>query len=133
MSRTVFFLTIEHILAIHARMIDDFGGDPAVRDQGLLESALAMPAAQFGGKFLHPTLADMAGAYLFHLCRNHSFVDGNKRTALVAAEMFLLLNDFSLAATNRELEKLTIAVADGSLTKGEVIRFFKKNVKKIVV
>jgi death-on-curing protein len=88
-----------------------------------------MPAAQFGGKFLHKGLPAMAAAYLFHLCKNHAFVDGNKRTALVATEVFLLLNELRVLATNEELERLTLGVADGSISKGELTEFFQTHVE----
>ncbi len=130
MRETIVFLTIEHIAVIHKRMIDEFGGDTAIRDQGLLESAAAMPGAQFEGKRLHSTLAEMAAAYLFHICRNHPFVDGNKRTALTAAEIFLQLNDAMLKATNKELEKLTIGVAEGTISKEQAMEFFKEHVQQ---
>jgi len=122
------FLSVEHVLAIHRRVIADFGGDPTLRDRGLLESAVMMPAAQYGGKFLHPGIAAMAAAYLFHICRNHAFADGNKRTALAAAEVFLLLNGRQLRATNREVERLTLAVAEGASSKKEVVAFFRRHV-----
>ena len=86
------FLTIEEVLEIHERMLAEFGGLAGVSDQGLLDSALAMPQATFGGEFLHSTIAAMAATYLFHLCSNHAFMDGNKRTALAAAEVFVKRN-----------------------------------------
>jgi death-on-curing protein len=122
------FLTVEHVLDVHSRVIEEFGGDLGVRDEGLLESAVAMPAAQYGGEFLHPDIASMAAAYLFHLCRNHAFVDGNKRTALASAEVFLLVNDHRLQARNTEVEALTRGVADGTVAKSEVAAFFKDRV-----
>jgi len=128
MSRKVIFLSVENILTIHERMIREFGGDPSLRDQGLLEAAGMMPLAHYQGKYLHPSLAEMAGAYLFHLCKNHPFVDGNKRTSLAAAEVFLMLNKAKLTATNRQLEKLTRQVADGTLSKTEVLEFFRQHV-----
>jgi len=121
------FLSLDHLLAIHRRSIEEFGGDPAVRDQGLLESAIAMPAAQFGGRFLHDGVPAMAAAYLFHLCRNHPFVDGNKRTALAAAEVFLILNGIRLRATNDEVEALTLGVAASRISKDETTAFFAKH------
>ncbi len=124
MRAAVVFLSVGHVRAIHARMIAEFGGDASVRDEGLLASAVAMPTAQFEGEYLHNGLAEMAGAYLYHLCRNHPFVDGNKRTALAAADIFLRLNNARLKATNRELEKITLAVADGSLGKKELLKIF---------
>jgi death-on-curing protein len=98
-------------------MVDEFGGDPAVRDRGLLESAVALPASQFGGEYLHGGIPEMGSAYLFHICRNHAFVDGNKRTALTTAEMFVLLNGMRLVATNEELEELTFGVAASEIAK----------------
>ena len=127
MSAPPVFLTVEHVLTIHQRVIAEFGGDPAVRDQGLLESAVAMPSAQYGGEFLHADLPAMAAAYLFHLCRNHPFADGNKRTALVAAEVFLVLNGWQIQATSRALERLTFRIAEGPLTKDEVVSFLRSH------
>jgi death-on-curing protein len=121
------FLAVDQVLAIHRRMVEDFGGDPAVRDHGLLESAVMMPAAQFGGKWLHDEIPAMAAAYLFHLCRNHPFVDGNKRTALAAAEVFMLLNGMRLEATDAQLEQLTMGVASGQLAKEDAVAFFREH------
>jgi len=73
--------------------------------------------------------AAMAAAYLFHLCRNHPFVDGNKRTALAAAEVFLILNGKELAATNRELEEHTFALAAGQISKTQATAFFRRCIK----
>ena len=123
------FLSVAHVIAVHRRMIAEFGGDAEIRDRGLLDSAVAMPAAQFGGEFLHEDLAAMAAAYLFHLVKNHPFVDGNKRTALAAAEVFLLVNHLRLDATNSELEKLTMGAAKDGLSKNDVIRFFQERTK----
>ena len=120
-------LTVEHVLAIHGRMIREFGGDPGVRDHGLLESAVMMPAAQFGGRFLHDGIPAMAAACLFHLCQNHPFVDGNKRTALASAEVFLILNGMRLTATNEQLAELTLGVAEGRVSKEELAGFFGRH------
>ena len=78
------FLTKEYVTAIHADQINKYGGGQGLRDVGLLESALAQPRATFGGEWLHPTLFDMAAAYLFHLVENHPFLDGNKRVGAKA-------------------------------------------------
>jgi len=71
----------------------------------------------------------MGAAYLFHICKNRAFVDGNKRTALATAEMFILLNDLTLRAANHQLEALTVGIADGTITKDKVTEFFEKNIK----
>jgi death on curing protein len=124
------FLTVEQVLEIHRRGIEQHGGNSELRDRGLLESAVAMPAAQFGGEFLHGGVPAMAAAYLFHLCKNHPFVDGNKRVAVTAAEVFTELNGRRLIATDKELEKLTLGVADSSISKQDATRFFETHVKK---
>ncbi len=129
MKTTPTFLSVEHLLLIHLRMIREFGGAIEIRDRGLLESAVMMPSAQFDGEFLHDSVAAMGAAYLFHLCKNHPFVDGNKRTALATAEMFVLLNGWELRATNQQLEELTIGVAAGDHSKEHVLNFFRDHVK----
>jgi death on curing protein len=124
------FLSVDHVIAIHRRVIEEFGGSGEVRDRGLLESAVMLPAAQFRDEYLHRGLPEMAAAYLFGICRNHAFVDGNKRTALVAAEVFLMLNGMELKATNAELAEVTFGVAAGEVTKDEITRFMRKRVHR---
>ena len=114
------FLTLDEVLAIQAEQIERHGGTEGLRDSGLLESALAMPAATYGGEFLHSTLFEMAAAYLFHLCNNHPFLDGNKRTALATCLVFLWLNDLDVVADPDEIAELVLGVADGSLGKAQV-------------
>ena len=123
--KTPTFLGVDEVLAIHAHVVDRYGGDPGVRDVGLLQSALGMPEATFDGAFLHPSLAEMAAAYLFHISRNHPFVDGNKRTALASALAFLQLNGMRLAATEDELVELSLGVAAGRTTKADAAVFFQ--------
>ena len=118
------FLTLSDVLDIHRDQIERYGGASGIRDVGLLESALGMPMAGFGGNYLHSDLFEMAAAYLFHICKNHAFVDGNKRTALASAEIFVRLNNQRLNATDEELENLTRGVADGSISKEETTEFF---------
>ena len=79
------YLSLDEVLAIHARSIETFGGSFGIRDSGLLDSALAMPGAAFGGEELHATLFEKASAYAFHVAKNRPFVDGNKRTALATS------------------------------------------------
>ncbi len=94
------FLSVQDVLKIHNRMILEFGGDASVRDTGLLDSALAMPKSQFADQMMHPDIPSQAAAYLFHICKNHPFVDGNKRTALAACEVFILCNTVSTPPTH---------------------------------
>lgn len=118
------FLTIDDVLAIHAHMIDRYGGSHGIRERGLLESAVAMPEATFAGTELHATLHEQAAAYLFHLVMNHPFVDGNKRVALAAALTFLGLNDVVIRATDDELVELVLGVIAGANNKASVAEFF---------
>ena len=119
-----FFLKLEQILRLHQQLIEKFGGTTELRDQGLLESAIEMPAAQFGGEYLHGSVPEMAAAYLFHLCRNHPFVDGNKRVALASAEIFLNVNGWQLVASNDQLETVTLSVAASEMEKQKLTEFF---------
>ncbi len=128
--RRVLFLSVEGVLKIHLQVIHQFGGDPGLRDRGLLASAVAMPQASFDGKDLHGSLVEKAAAYHFHLCTHHPFLDGNKRVAVVAAELFLWINGHQLPATDAEIEKLTMGVASGQLPKDHVSEFFATHVKK---
>lgn len=90
------FVTISQVLDIHQRQIQRFGGTNGVRDEGLLDSALAQPQATFFGELLHPTISEQAAAYLYHLAMNHPFIDGNKRTAFAVMLTFLNLNGYTL-------------------------------------
>src|SRR5205809_5252440 len=122
------FLSLARVLRIHRSCIEMYGGDPAVRDMGLLESALGQPRASFGGQYLHEDLAAMAAAYLFHIVSNHPFVDGNKRTGALAAFAFLGMNDIDFDAPEKQFEQITLAVAQGQLSKADVAAFFRKHI-----
>ncbi|MEA5451262.1 type II toxin-antitoxin system death-on-curing family toxin [Leptolyngbya sp. CCNP1308] len=111
------FLDVEAVLRLHARQIERFGGTAGVRDAGLLDSALAQPQATFGGELLHPTLAEQAAAYLYHLSKNHPFVDGNKRTAFAVMDTFLRVNRKRLLLTNDEAYDLVMQTAQGQIDK----------------
>ncbi len=117
------------MIAIHNDQIARYGGAAGVRDWGLLKSATAMPAVTFGGQFLHADLIEMAAAYLFHLTRNHPFVDGNKRVGAVAATIFLALNELRLVADQDAYADLVESVAAGKTTKSEVAQFLRVNVE----
>jgi death-on-curing protein len=120
------FLTLDEVLSLHADQVARYGGSALVRDMGLLESALAMPPATFGGELLHDSLEEQAAAYLFHLVKNHPFVDGNKRTGLVAMLAFLGLNGRRLEAPDADLIDLGFGVAEGRITKAEVAVFVRR-------
>jgi death-on-curing protein len=123
------FLTLDEILALHADQVERYGGSAGIRDVGLLESAIGAPQATFGGAYLHATLPEMAAAYLFHLVKNHPFVDGNKRAGLAAALAFLGLNDLWLEADPDELADLVVGVAEGRIDKADVTVFVRERVE----
>lgn len=123
------FVSVSDAIMIHRRMVDEFGGDPSLRDRGLLESALAMPKAMFGGDYLHADLPSMAAAYHYHLCANHPFIDGNKRVAVAVAEVFLRANGLQLDTTDDEIVELTLGVASGTIGKLEVTNLYAARVR----
>lgn len=112
-----FHLTVEIVREIHAEAIAKFGGSDGVREPSLLESAVAAPQASFGGRSPYRDLAEVAAAYLFYLCRNHPFLDGNKRAALGACVVFLRLNGIEPKTDGPDWEELTLAVAASELDR----------------
>ncbi|MBI4277605.1 MAG: type II toxin-antitoxin system death-on-curing family toxin [Armatimonadetes bacterium] len=119
------FLTLREALEIHRDQIERYGGRPGIRDLGLLQSAVAMPEAGIGEEYLHTDLFEMAAAYLFHIVRNHPFVDGNKRVGAMAAFVFLKLNGFTLETTDEAFERLVRSVAEGETGKAAIAEFFR--------
>jgi death-on-curing protein len=120
------FLDLEDALELHALQLARYGGADGVRDRGLLESALAQPQATFDGALVHDSLFAMAAAYLFHIVQNHPFVDGNKRTGLLAALVFLDLNGISIAHGSQGLYVLTLGVAEGRIGKTEAAETLRR-------
>jgi death-on-curing protein len=125
------FLTLDEVLEIHQEQIEKYGGSSGLRDAGPLESAIATPMATFAGEYLHATIPAMAAAYLFHITRNHPFLDGNKRVGANAAITFLRMNDWEPTFSEDELVDLVLAVAAGNIDKPEVIAFLKQHSRPI--
>ena len=121
------FLTLAEVVEIHDYQIRHFGGSDGLRSQDMLESAIGIPSSTFGGAYLHPTIPDMAGAYLFHLVENHPFVDGNKRVGAMAALVFLELNEYDFDATDDELTEAVLQVAGGKMPKDALSAFFRQH------
>jgi len=121
------FLTLDEVLAIHADQIERYGGSLGIRDRGLLESALAMPEATYAEQELHPSLCEKAAAYLFHLVKNHPFIDGNKRVGLATALAFLGMNDVTLQGTDDELVELVVGIAESRYSKAGVAVFLSSH------
>lgn len=123
------FLSVDDVVAIHRDTIRHEGGSAGLRDLGLLESAVLMPQQSFGGEYLHAGLPEMAAAYLFHLCRNHPFVDGNKRVSVLAMLIFLRVNGVEELPEPDELEAVALAVAAGEMGKAELTHWMRRSVK----
>ena len=121
------FLTIAEVLAIHETQIRRYGGALGLRDFSLLESAVAMPQASFGGNYLHDDLPSMAAAYCFHIVANHPFADGNKRTGAAAASVFLDMNAWNLVAREDQYAEFVLAIASSRLDKQAAIAFFRQH------
>ncbi|MFN6462042.1 MAG: type II toxin-antitoxin system death-on-curing family toxin [Nostoc sp. DedVER02] len=119
------FLSIFQVLDIHQDEINSFGGTSGVRDEGLLDSALAQPQATFGGELLHPTIHEQAAAYLYHLAMNHPFIDGNKRTAFAVMDTFITLNAYSLNLSQEQAYNLVIQVVQKEISKEELSAFLE--------
>src|SRR6185436_16516006 len=126
-----FHLSVEIVREIHAEAIARFGGSDGVRDSALLESAVAAPQASFGGKSPFRDLAEVAAGYLYYLCRNHPFVDGNKRAALGACIVFLRLNDLEPRVDGPEWEDLVSAIATGTLERDEATARLRESCRKM--
>jgi death-on-curing protein len=112
-----FHLTVDIVREIHAEAIARVGGSDGVRDNALLESAVAAPQASFGGKSPYRDLAEVAAAYLYYLCRNHPFIDGNKRAALGSCIVFLRLSGVDPRSDGPKWADLVLAIAAGTLDR----------------
>ena len=120
------FLTLDHVLQFHDDVLAADGGAEGLRDRGLLDSAVHAPQASYGATWLVGDLFDMAAAYMFHIARNHAFVDGNKRTALLATLVFLGLNGFEIDRDDQRLDDAVLAVAVGTFTREDASRVLRE-------
>ena len=116
---------MSEVLTILQDQIRRYGGTYGLRDPALLSSALAMPSSSFEGKYLHQDFFEQAAAYAFHICQNHPFIDGNKRTALATALVFLSFNGIELDDPKEELYDLMMKVAKGKATKPQIATKFR--------
>jgi death-on-curing protein len=112
-------LTVEIVLEIHSEALRNFGGSPGIRDEGLLASAVFAPQSTFGGKSPFADIVEVGAAYLFYLCGNHPFVDGNKRTAMAAAIVFLRLNGIETQPDREDWENFVLDVAASRIDRAE--------------
>ena len=119
------FLTLAEVLEIHDLQLEAHGGIQGIRDKGLLESAVMMPQSSFGGEFLHKTLFEMSAAYAFHISENQPFLDGNKRTALVSALVFLDVNGFIVIDEEMKLYDAMISIAKKQMNKSNLAQLLE--------
>lgn len=124
------FIPNRIVATIHSDLLQRYGGRPGLRDAGLLDSALAQPKMTVGGKFVHRTVFDKAAAYGFHVCRNHPFVDGNKRVAFVLMDMFLQKNGWEIVAAEEAAYSMMMSLAEGKLPKTQLSRWLKEHSAK---
>ena len=125
-----FHLSVEIVHQIHREALAKFGGLGGVRDENLIISAVLTPQSTFGGKSPYADIIEIAAAYLFYLCRNHPFLDGNKRTAMMAAIVFLRLNGLETKPDSAVWEKLMLDVASSKLDRDATTRRLRKLVKR---
>ncbi len=119
-------LQVAQILEIHAAAIRLYGGSPGLRDEALLQSATAAPQATFGGISTFSDTVEVAAAYLYYLCSNHPFIDGNKRVALGACLIFLEINGYTPKPDSEDWENLTLACAAGVLSRDDITATLRK-------
>jgi len=124
--------TVDAVRAIHAEVLAAHGGSPGLRDESLLESAVAAPQATLAGNSPYADVIEIAAAYLFYLCRNRPFLNGNKRAALGACLVFLQLNGLNPAEDDPEWESLTLDVAASRIDRDQTTARLRKLVKRPV-
>lgn len=127
------FLTVEQVIVLHAESIRRYspGESTAIRDPGLLESAVMAPQQTFGGNYLYPSAAEMAAAYLIGLSQNHAFENGNKRIGFAACSVFLRLNGYQLLLTQDEAVALTMGVVNHKREREQVIAVLQNGIQPL--
>jgi death-on-curing protein len=126
------YLTVEQVLFIHSRIVAETGGSNSVRDLGMLESAVARPRAAFEGKEMYAGVFNKAAALMGSLINNHPFADGNKRTGITAAALFLLRNGWQIDSSPAALEKITLRVAINKIRVVDLAKWLRANSKSVV-
>ena len=125
--KNIIFIPKELVLYFDHQLIQTYGGTYGIRDEKLLDSALEQAKATYEGNYLHDTLIKMAAAYGYHLCNNHPFVDGNKRIALVAMDVFLQRNGLEIVASEKETYKMMIQLFSGGFSKKDLTTWLENN------
>jgi death-on-curing protein len=126
----IHFLTLSEALIILEDQIRNYGGTYGVRDLNLLSSAIYAPQSGFGEEYFHKTIPAMAAAYAFHICLNHPFIDGNKRTALTSSLVFLDINGYTFNCKEETVYETIMDMAKGELNKEKFIKYYEKYSRK---
>jgi len=114
-------LTTDEVITMHEKLVAATGGSPGIRDMGLLESAVLGCTQTFGGEEIYPTVVEKAARMAYSLCKNHPFIDGNKRVAVTALLVILRMNNVSLQYTQQELITLGLKTADGNINYEDIV------------
>ena len=123
-------LTTGEVIAIHDKLVIATGGSPGLRDMGLLESAVLGSTQTFGGEDLYPTVIEKAARMAYAICKNHPFIDGNKRVAITALLVILRMNDLSVQFSQHELMSLGLGIADGSIDYESIVAWVHAHIVK---
>ena len=124
-------ITIKILLRLHDLSIINYGGSQGIRDQGLMESAIARPYQTFGGKDLYPTVLEKAAALAESIIINHPFIEGNKRTGLLAMLVILEIGNFKITASNDDTYNFTIEISTGEIKFEEIVLWLKNNTEVV--
>ena len=125
------YLTLGEVLALHRRILAESGGRPGLRDLGAIASALTQPKVSVGGEDAYPSLIDKAAALGYSLIRNHGFIDGNKRIAHAAMEVFLVMNGLELRASVDDQERFMLALATGEVSREALAEWLRAHVTQL--
>lgn len=123
------FLTLNQIILIHDKLVNLYGGAQGLKDINLLKSAIAQPQATFDGNFLHPSIGEMAVAYAYHLIKKHAFLDGNKRTGIFSAIVFLEKNKVSVKLSQKQFYQIAVDVAVSKISKTDLAQIFNNMIQ----
>ena len=125
------YLTLGEVLALHRRILAESGGSPGVRDLAAIASAVSQPRVSVGGKDAYPSLIEKAAALGYSLVRNHGFIDGNKRIAHAAMEVFFVMNGMELSASVDEQERFMLALAAGDVSREALIEWLRAHATEL--
>lgn len=126
MSNNIRFFTVQEVAVFNIEQVVKFGGTYGVRDMGLLESAVYAAQSGYGETYFHESLTQMASAYIYHIIKNHPFIDGNKRTGMLTGLLFLQMNGIPARWTQEQMYDVGIKVANSELSKEQLFEVIER-------